>query len=277
MAFKLGDKRVNPLKSKGFLNQSPFKSNGNTMAYNNGEPKTEEEAQQKLNKKVEDGVNNQNWSVVDESSSITQNEDGTTTTDTTTNWKKHFEAEGSYADLWNQNKDGVKDKYSSLEEFEKAGELWKEKNLYKTTTDSNTTGKKPEPEVNPRNVLKKADVEDKTIGTKLTTQEVDKGDRTQKQFEEVPIYTNRYNRQTKQMEKVITGYRQQEIKGSGGDKILTEQQNREAVATTKDDKANAELDQNVVISSQGDKDQVDQAVEEQLEAQKNQGKTVDKS
>ena len=259
------------------MNMSPFKSNGNTMAYNNGEPKTEEEAQQKLDKKVDAGVDNKNWSVVDESSSITQNEDGTTTTDTTTNWKKHFEAEGSYADLWNQNKDGVKDKYGSLEEFEKAGELWKEKNLYKTTTDSNTTGKKPEPKVNPRAALKKADVTDKTIGTKLTTQEVDKGDRTQKQFEEVPIYTNRYNRQTKQMEKVITGYRQQEIKGSGGDKILTEKQKREAVATTKDDKANAELDQNVVISSQGDKDQVDQAVEEQLEAQKKQGKTVDKS
>ena len=277
MAFKLGDKRVNPLKSRGFMNMSPFKSNGNTMAYNNGEPKTEEEAQQKLDKKVDAGVDNKNWSVVDESSSITQNEDGTTTTDTTTNWKKHFEAEGSYADLWNQNKDGVKDKYGSLEEFEKAGELWKEKNLYKTTTDSNTTGKKPEPKVNPRAALKKADVTDKTIGTKLTTQEVDKGDRTQKQFEEVPIYTNRYNRQTKQMEKVITGYRQQEIKGSGGDKILTEKQKREAVATTKDDKANAELDQNVVISSQGDKDQVDQSVEEQLEAQKKQGKTVDKS
>ena len=277
MAFKLGDKRINPLKSKGFLNQSPFKANGNTMAYNNGEPKTKEEAQKKLDKKVDAGVDNQNWSVVDKSSSTRQNPDGTETTDTTTNWKKHFEAEGSYADLWNQNKDGVKDKYGSLEEFEKAGELWKEKNLYKTTTDSSTTGKKPEPKENPRNVVKKADVKDKTIGTKLTTQDVDKGDRTQKQFEEVPIYTNRYNRQTKQMEKVITGYRPQEIKGSGGDKILTEKQNREAVATTKDDKANKNLDQNVVISSQGDKDRIDQAVEEQLQAQKNQGKTVDKS
>jgi hypothetical protein len=79
------------------------------------------------------------------------------------------------------------------------------------------------------------------------------------------------------MEKVVTGYRQQEIKGSGGDKILTEQQNREAVATTKGDEAGKDLDQNVVISSQGDKDQVQQAVDEQLEAQKKQGKTVDKS
>ncbi len=277
MAFKLGDKRVNPLKSKGFLNQSPFKANGNTMAYNNGEPKTEEEAQQKLDKKVDAGVDNQNWSVVDESSSITQNEDGTTTTDTTTNWKKHFEAEGSYADLWNQNKDGVKDKYGSLEEFEKAGELWKEKNLYKTTTDSNTTGKKPEPKVNPRNVLKKADVKDKTIGTKLTTQEVDKGDQTQggmQPVEEV-YYETGYDPVTGKrgkIKKTRTVY-----KKVGNTKATTEQQNREAVATTKDDKANAELDQNVVISSQGDEDQVDQAVEEQLEAQKKQGKTVDKS
>jgi len=33
MAFKLGDKRTNPLKSKGFMNTSPFTSSGNTMAY----------------------------------------------------------------------------------------------------------------------------------------------------------------------------------------------------------------------------------------------------
>ena len=40
MAFKLPSKKVNPLKSKGLLNKSPFKANGNTMAYNNGEPVT---------------------------------------------------------------------------------------------------------------------------------------------------------------------------------------------------------------------------------------------
>jgi hypothetical protein len=38
MAFKLPSKKVNPLKSKGLLNKSPFKANGNTMAYNNGDP-----------------------------------------------------------------------------------------------------------------------------------------------------------------------------------------------------------------------------------------------
>ena len=38
MAFKLNDPRPNVLKSKGLLNDSPFKANGNTMAYNNGEP-----------------------------------------------------------------------------------------------------------------------------------------------------------------------------------------------------------------------------------------------
>jgi hypothetical protein len=32
--FKLGSPRVNPLKSRGFMNNSPFTSNGNTMAYN---------------------------------------------------------------------------------------------------------------------------------------------------------------------------------------------------------------------------------------------------
>jgi|TARA_R100000541_G_scaffold49820_1_gene56940 hypothetical protein len=34
MAFKLGDKKFT-LKSKGLLNMSPFKANGNTMAFNN--------------------------------------------------------------------------------------------------------------------------------------------------------------------------------------------------------------------------------------------------
>ena len=38
MAFKLNDPRPNVLKSKGLLNDSPFKANGNTMAYNTGEP-----------------------------------------------------------------------------------------------------------------------------------------------------------------------------------------------------------------------------------------------
>ena len=38
MAFKLNDPRPNVLKSKGLLNDSTFKANGNTMAYNNGEP-----------------------------------------------------------------------------------------------------------------------------------------------------------------------------------------------------------------------------------------------
>ena len=33
MGFKLGSSRINPLKNKGFLNQSPFTSSGNTMAY----------------------------------------------------------------------------------------------------------------------------------------------------------------------------------------------------------------------------------------------------
>lgn len=37
--FKLGSNRPNVLKENGFLNKSPFTANGNTMAYNNGEPK----------------------------------------------------------------------------------------------------------------------------------------------------------------------------------------------------------------------------------------------
>jgi len=63
MAFKLGDKRINPLKSKGFLNQSPFKANGNTMAYNNGEPegddkkpKTQQQVDAEASQKAKDNM-----------------------------------------------------------------------------------------------------------------------------------------------------------------------------------------------------------------------------
>jgi len=38
MAFKLNDPRPNVLKSKGLLNESPFKAGGNTMAYKAGDP-----------------------------------------------------------------------------------------------------------------------------------------------------------------------------------------------------------------------------------------------
>jgi hypothetical protein len=40
MAFKLNDPRPNVLKNKGLLNDNPIKANGNTMAYNNGDPVT---------------------------------------------------------------------------------------------------------------------------------------------------------------------------------------------------------------------------------------------
>jgi len=277
MAFKLGDKRVNPLKSRGFMNASPFKSNGNTMAYANGEPEGGPEGKPKevlvssISNVEKIGEKKTPEELAAEKARLQKIAEETGQSQETI---FEYGKGGSAESVWKTLSDAQKAQFGTVENFRKETDAYNERMSQTVNADPN---KKPETKVNPRNVLKKADVKDKTIGTKLTTQEVDKGDRTQKQFEEVPIYTNRYNRQTKQMEKVITGYRQQEIKGSGGDKILTEQQNREAVATTKDDKANAELDQNVVISSQGDKDQVDQAVEEQLEAQKNQGKTVDKS
>ena len=62
--FKLGSPRVNPLKSRGFMNNSPFTANGNTIAYNKEEEETnkpaksEEEAQNVANEQANKNVKN---------------------------------------------------------------------------------------------------------------------------------------------------------------------------------------------------------------------------
>ena len=59
--FKLGSPRVNPLKSRGFMNNSPFTSNGNTMAYNKeGEDKEKPASNEKEAKVIADDKANKN-------------------------------------------------------------------------------------------------------------------------------------------------------------------------------------------------------------------------
>ena len=276
MAFKLGDKRVNPLKSRGFMNASPFKSNGNTMAYANGEPeggpegKPKEKLVSSTSETTKIGEEKTPEQLAAEKARLQKIAD-----ETGDSQESIFEygKGGSAESVWKTLSDEQKTKFGSVENFRKETDAYNERMSQKVNADPNA---KPETKVNPRNVLKKADVKDKTIGTKLTTQEVDKGDQIQggmQPVEEVYYETGYLPDGSRgKIKKTRTVYKKVE-----NTKAKTEQQNREAVATTKDDKANAELDQNVVISSQGDKDQVDQAVEEQLEAQKKQGKTVDKS
>ena len=261
--FKLGSPRVNPLKSRGFMNNSPFTSNGNTMAYNNGEPegddkkpKTQQQVDAEATQKAKDDLK-----LV--STKTRKVEGGTEKIE-------DFEGDGEAKTYKEAGVDPAEAKAywdANPDEYQEYLANKKAKDQKITFIPDETPDKEPDPKPKP-NPKQKANVGAKNIGTKLDTQVVDKGDRTQKQFEEVPIYGNRYNRDTRQMEKYISGYRNQEVKGSGGDKILTEKQNREAVATTKGDKANKDLDQNVVIGSTGDSDRVKQAVDEQLQAKK---------
>jgi len=242
------------------------------MAYNNGEPEGDDKkpkTQQQVDAEATQGAKDDMKLVSTEMKKV---EGGT-------NKIENFEGDGKSTGFSKDPAERAKQEQWIKDNPELYAKLIAEKKLKDqkiTFIPDEEPEKEPDPKPKP-NPKQKADVGAKNIGTKLNTQEVDKGDRTQKQFEEVPIYTNRYNRQTRQMEKVITGYRTQEVKGSGGDKILTEKQNREAVATNKGDKANKDLDQNVVIGSTGDSDRVKQAVDEQLQAKKNLVKTVDKS
>ena len=122
-----------------------------------------------------------------------------------------------YDKAWKENKDGVQGKYKSYEDFASAADKWwkgKEKKLVAS----------PPPETLKTPPTPEQKVSQKTAAVKTIEHQADKGDRTHKAFEEVPIYTNRYNRETGKKEKVITGYRQQQIKGVGGKKILTDYQ-----------------------------------------------------
>lgn len=59
--FKLGSPRVNPLKSRGFMNNSPFTSNGNTMAFNKeGEDKEKPASSEKEAKVIAGDRANEN-------------------------------------------------------------------------------------------------------------------------------------------------------------------------------------------------------------------------
>ena len=88
--FKLGSPRVNPLKSRGFMNNSPFTSNGNTMAYNKeGEDKEKPASSEKEAKVIADDRANKNLEKSD------KKEIGKTTT---TRRGKQGDVEGTFTD-----------------------------------------------------------------------------------------------------------------------------------------------------------------------------------
>jgi hypothetical protein len=261
--FKLGSPRVNPLKSRGFMNNSPFTSNGNTMAYNNGEPegddkkpKTQQQVDAEATQKAKDDLK-----LV--STKTRKVEGGTEKIE-------DFEGDGEAKTYKEAGVDPAEAKaYWDANPYEYQEYLAnkKAKDQKITFIPDETPDKEPDPKPKP-NPKQKGDVGAKNIGTKLNTQEVDKGDQIQggmQPVEEV-YYETGYDRVTGkrgQIRKTRTVYKKVE-----NTKAKTEQQNREAVATTKGDKANKDLDQNVVIGSTGDSDRVKQAVDEQLQAKK---------
>jgi len=109
----------------------------------------------------------------------------------------------SYDKAWKENKDGVQGKYDSYEDFAKAADDWwesKEKKLIASPP--------PETLKIPKTSEKK--VSQENVAAKTTEHQADKGDRTQKQFQEVEISPGVWV--------------QKEVEGEGGEKILTDYQ-----------------------------------------------------
>lgn len=107
--FKLGSPRVNPLKSRGFMNNSPFTGNGNTMAYNKeGEEtdkpaKSEEEAQNIADEKANKNVENSEKKETGRSSSTRQGKQGGisgTFTDEVINYEQVGRGEKSWREAY---------------------------------------------------------------------------------------------------------------------------------------------------------------------------------
>lgn len=250
MAFKLGDKRVNPLKSRGFMNASPFKSNGNTMAYANGEPeggpegKPKEKLVSSTSETTKIGEEKTPEQLAAEKARLQKIADETNESQETI---FEYGKGGKAEDVWKTLSDAQKTQFGTVENFRKETDAYNERMSQTVNADPNS---KPEkvpnttPEPNPR---QKAAPVDQNIGTKI-----------------------KENR-------VIVGYNAERIDGKLiKTPIYEDVEKRVAVKVKPGDKTNADLDQNVQISSTGDKDQVEQTVKDQLEAKTNQSNTVDK-
>tara|TARA_R110000764_G_scaffold228075_1_gene318422 strand:- start:16 stop:774 length:759 start_codon:yes stop_codon:yes gene_type:complete len=251
MAFKLGDKRVNPLKSRGFMNTSPFKSNGNTMAYANGEPegedkkpvKTQEQLDAEAKKKAKD-----NMKVV---KTETKKVDGGTQT------TEFLEGEGKSTGF---SKDPV-ERAKQDKWIEDNPELYKKMLADKKLKDQRITFKPdgtPEvtPEPNPRQTAKPTAAE---VGQNLKNQMI-------MQFKGKKVYDS-------ETEKMRPFTEEEIMQGQAGplDPQLFASYN-EHVAGMK--AANAENKSTIGVT--GDQQELDNVVDDQLEAKTNRSNTVNK-
>ena len=152
--FKLGSPRVNPLKSRGFMNNSPFTSNGNTMAFNKeGEDKekpasSEGEAKVIAGERASENVSNSEKKETGRSSSERKGEkDGVS--GTFTDEKVDYEQVGRGEKSWRQAYDdalpkGYRKADESFEEY--VARAKKERMSSETNTTFVPDENKPEPE-----------------------------------------------------------------------------------------------------------------------------------
>ena len=200
MAFKMspiGKKKCpySPMQKKGLINPSPVKENGDvkTIKFKANENKKSDkfdisqakvdEAQARVNEKAKETGSYQEETIKADRGNL----------------------EG-YASVWKRNKGGVRDKYKNYKDFVGAAEAWWEKKNKKVVGS-------PDPDQLKIPRKKEQKISQTGGSQKNTDNKADKGDRTQKQFEEVEISPG------------VFVYKQ--VEGTGGKKILTDYQSTE--------------------------------------------------
>jgi hypothetical protein len=142
--------------------------------------------------------------------------------------------EGTDRDAWNENRNNVKSKYKSFDDFTAAAEAYRQKQKLESEKSREYIDKPEKVETQPKQEAKPID---KNIGTKIITEKV--------------LDPSSPKRWDGRLGKYVPNY--------------IDVKRRVAVSATGDDKISKELDQNVQYSSTGDADRIENVVTDQLE------------
>ncbi len=252
MAFKLGDKRVNPLKSRGFMNASPFKSNGNTMAFANGEPEGEKPKEvlvSSISNVEKVGEQKTPEELAAEKARLQKLADETQESQSVT---FDYGKGGSAESVWKTLSDEEKAKFGSVENFRKETDAYNKKMSQTVSADPNAI---KEAKVNPRQVAKPTAAE---VGQNLKNQLI-------LQFRGKKVYDSETEKMRPYTEAEIMD---QLARGQGNQNLYA--QYNEHMAGMK--AANAENKSTIGVT--GDQQELDTVVAEQLEDKTNQSNTV---
>lgn len=251
MAFKMspiGKKKCpySPLQKRGLINPSPVMNNGDEKkvsstksSYQTGSGLTPEQRAEEL-RKLQELAQKTN-----QSQSKTFN----------------FAKGGKAEDVWKTLSDEEKAKHGTVENFRKAVDEYNERFKETLTADPQIQNKTKS------EIQSKAKPNTESKGTRLNDAKYYKGDQTQAQYEEVPIYGRVWDDRLGKYVRGITGYRQEKIEGTGGKKKYLDTQYTDVV-NTKPGEVDNTLDVNRNYSSTGDdKDVKNYLDEQQAEAQ----------